>query len=348
MTTTVVAEEVRMFIHEHILFDQRAALSVETPLLDLGILDSPALLKLVAHLNDTYAIGLTPDRLDGRDFTSIEAIVRLVAQNAGAAAAGTESSAPRNTPEDIVLFEARESPDLVILFTGGNGDKVEHSLGFFREAGLGDCNLMILRDPDGIGYVAGISKELPSPDAIAGWIERWIGTRSRITNVYSIGVSSGGGMAIWAGHRLAARTVWAFGARTVLPDIRRNAVVRLEAFTKQATGKTIPELQRGMTEDDRERIDRAMTQDVVDYYYASLLDPDRVIDRAQLQRLADTLARDNGVTDTASSTSSGMLSTRQWSMPCAAVPESCRSSWNPTIVPSRPGRSAPGSRSRTG
>lgn len=80
MTTSTIAESVQAHIRDQVLFGDDRDLSSSTPLLQLGILDSFALIALVAHLNDSFGIDIRADELNGRNFRDIDSIARLMAE----------------------------------------------------------------------------------------------------------------------------------------------------------------------------------------------------------------------------------------------------------------------------
>lgn len=306
LTLTAIAEDVRAFIAREVLFGQDDGLSMTTPLLELGILDSFALLHLAAHLNARYGIDLAPEKIAGQDFRTIDAIARLVVarlvadpqgadpQGAGRRHDGPSPAASPANPDGIVVFEAPACAQLFILFTGVG---VANTPEFFTLAGLEQRNLIVLRDPQELSYRRGLSPALPTPAAICAWLEGWMAGRPHITEAYCIGVSSGGPMAMIGGQRLGVSRVWAFGPRTVRGNPSKEVAARMAAFLEDATGKTTATLLRGLTPEDRQHIDARITPAIVDAYYGGLVDPARVLDVEHLTDVVAELSHGGGSTE---------------------------------------------------
>lgn len=319
-TATTVAGEVHAFLRDQILSGQDEGLTLETPLLELGILDSFGLFKLLAHLNGCYPIDLRLEEVEGAHFRSIGSISQLVAQRLAASDVSAAPAAPaagrlrpavtpRPAPEGVAIFEAPECAQVFVMFTGlggvgmpGHGfngaarDLVENTPEFFRRANLGDRNLLLFHDQRGLSYKFGICAELPSREAIQAWVADWITRRPHIEEIFCIGVSAGGPMAMLTGNLLRARTVWSFAPRPALGHPFREFKVELEAFVQRATGKPASQLMREMTPGDEARIDEHVTPEFVCEYYATLGDPHRIIDMEHLEEVERALMPGNGVT----------------------------------------------------
>ena len=259
-------------------------LSSSTPLLQfLGILDSFSLIALVAHLNDTFGIDIGADQLNGRNFLDIDSIARLVERL-------LSESAPEPAPrpgavaahQGVIVFESPSCAQLFIVFTGLGRELMKDSADFFRWSGLGDRNVILLHDARGYSYKHGVSEKLRSRDQICDWLAEWLAERPHITEVYCLGISAGGPMAMIAGHRLRAKTVWSFAPRTARGNAAKETQEELAKFVHRVTGKTVPELERGMTQLDRDNISANITTEMVDSYYSSLLDADRLLDTEHL------------------------------------------------------------------
>ena len=70
---------IKQFIQTEILYDkEKVALEDSTPLIDSGIVDSLGIVKLLAFLEETYAIRMNEDELIPENFESIEVIFLLV------------------------------------------------------------------------------------------------------------------------------------------------------------------------------------------------------------------------------------------------------------------------------
>lgn len=302
MTDTSIGERIHEYIRDEILLGTDAGLSPATPLLELGILDSFALLGLVAHLNRSFGIDLGPDEITGHDFKTIESISRLVARRLRPQPAQS-SRADGAAVDGAAVFEAPACAQLFIFFTGLSQDLVTGRRvadwpvsRFFTESGLTDRNVIAFGDPYGQSYRLGVSDALPTPARICAWLQQWIGAHRHIDEVYCVGISSGGPIAMAAGEYLKARTVWAFGPRPVQGEFANTVPNRLLHMVEEATGKTLAQLEREMTGDDRDKIDAFCTPQALDRYYNSFLDPAIVLDRAHLAELAALLSHPNGVT----------------------------------------------------
>jgi acyl carrier protein len=291
-----LVEEVRALIADQVLLGQGQDLTATTPLLELGILDSFDLLKLVAELNERYAIGLAPEEIRGAAFADVNAIARLVAsRRIDAAAAGP--AVPATAPEGVVVFEEPDCAQLFVLFTGRGRDMGMKTPEFFRYAGLERRNIIVLHDPQENSYRTGISPALPNPDAICAWLRQWIAGRPWLDEVYCAGFSSGGPMAMLAGQALAAKTVWAFGPRTAAGNLPNMMLKQFEAFLQRVTGKTPHDLLVDMTDEDRRQIDAHVTPELIESYHSALIDPDKILNLDHLAEIVAALSRGNGVTE---------------------------------------------------
>ena len=75
-----IAETVKAFVlREFLPGEEPDNLKNSTSLINGGILDSMTTLKLVAFLEDTYAIGIEAHEVDAKYFETIDAIAGLVA-----------------------------------------------------------------------------------------------------------------------------------------------------------------------------------------------------------------------------------------------------------------------------
>ena len=71
-----LAEVVRQFIRAELLWDNAdEVLSDDLPLLELGIVDSIGMLRLMAHLERHYAVDLAGAGFSPRDFATVASIV---------------------------------------------------------------------------------------------------------------------------------------------------------------------------------------------------------------------------------------------------------------------------------
>jgi acyl carrier protein len=77
---------IRAYIQEEVLFETDTAIDDDTPLLN-GILDSMALLRLVAFLEEEFAIEVDDVDITAQNFGTVADIARMV--EASRAAAGS-------------------------------------------------------------------------------------------------------------------------------------------------------------------------------------------------------------------------------------------------------------------
>ncbi len=308
MKPAAITDEIHAFIRDQILFGQAEGLSPATPLLELGILDSFGLFKLTAHLNERYAIDIKADQITGSDFKDIASITQLVVRRLAALSTdrlATRSRAP--LPAGVAAFEAPGCAQVFIWFTGlgmpenrfGGAAKelVENTPEFFTHGGLGDRNLVLVQDTRSRGYKEGISPELPTSEALHDWLQAWIEARPHLAEVYTIGVSAGGPMAMLTGDRLNAKIVWAFGPRAARGKTPQVVRAELAALAERVTGKPVRELAAQMTPEDVAQIDANLTPAIIDGYYRDLLDPATVLDTEHLAEVARALTPGNGVTE---------------------------------------------------
>jgi len=189
-------------------------------------------------------------------------------------------------PEGVAISEAPGCAQLFIM-----------SPEVFKSVDLGDRNIILFHDESRPRYEAFVSSDARTRVELYDWLKGWIAQRRHIEEVYCIGVSAGGPMAMLAGDFLAARTVWAFAPRTARRNVAKDANEELARMIQRVTGKTVRELQAGLTQGDVEKIDAHMTPDIVHEYYRNLLDADRLLDPEYLASLVDALSHGNGVTE---------------------------------------------------
>ena len=78
---------IREYINSDLLLDQDIAIDDDENLLVSGILDSLALMRLVAHLEDTYDIEIPPSDITLENFASLSAMVGYLGDRLGIEAA---------------------------------------------------------------------------------------------------------------------------------------------------------------------------------------------------------------------------------------------------------------------
>ncbi|MDT8398889.1 MAG: non-ribosomal peptide synthetase [Pseudomonadales bacterium] len=106
----------------------------------------------------------------------------------------------------------RESSELVVSFRGGAFDVMGgvDVQDFIQGTGIGNHNLIMLRDPKKNWYLSGLSDEIKSFNDMICWL---IGCRDAIRHIkktHVVGHSAGAYAALRAAHALKASTVWAF------------------------------------------------------------------------------------------------------------------------------------------
>jgi acyl carrier protein len=77
----------REFVDKQLLKGQGADVTASTPLFDLGILDSFALLGLLAFIDTAFNVTLQLEEIGREDFATIHAIARFVHARLAASAA---------------------------------------------------------------------------------------------------------------------------------------------------------------------------------------------------------------------------------------------------------------------
>ena len=73
-----IAERVEKFISEEFLEGERNGLGPDVSLLETGIIDSIGLFRLVAFLEESFAIAVQPEDLMAENFETIEAIAGYI------------------------------------------------------------------------------------------------------------------------------------------------------------------------------------------------------------------------------------------------------------------------------
>ncbi|HEX2032538.1 MAG TPA: acyl carrier protein [Actinomycetota bacterium] len=84
MTTDVTAR-IRQFINREILLADEAGVEDDTPLVG-GVLDSMALMRLVAFLEEEFGIEIDDTDVSATNFGTVRDVARLVEQNGGPSA----------------------------------------------------------------------------------------------------------------------------------------------------------------------------------------------------------------------------------------------------------------------
>lgn len=127
------------------------------------------------------------------------------------------AGAPRKA---LVTWHRENSTRLFFVFQGKKMQLMMEPLAFFRETGLLNVNLVMLGDDQGFFYHAGLSRELPSFDAILAHLASCRGQMAPVRETHCLGSSAGGYAAILFGHYLGVDTVCAFAPQTLI-DLKR-------------------------------------------------------------------------------------------------------------------------------
>lgn len=77
MDKTELIEDLRKFLEVEVLRERTPELNAETPLIELGILNSLSTSKLLAFLRESHGIHVPPERIVGRNFASLDRIAEL-------------------------------------------------------------------------------------------------------------------------------------------------------------------------------------------------------------------------------------------------------------------------------
>jgi hypothetical protein len=160
-------------------------------------------------------------------------------------------------------------------------------LRFLQVTGIGDCNILVFRDPYKAGYQRGISVDYPNLDGIVEFIRheitRWF---AHVTEVLSVGTSSGGLPAIYCGLLLNARAIWCFGGRVCRPTAVAERDAEIRAFVRRCLGREPPAVIGAMTLTQSERAMLRQELSVADeqkLFWRLNDDPDTIIDHAVLR-----------------------------------------------------------------
>lgn len=79
MTTSDYVEPLRRYVADHHL-DGRADLTVETPLLEWGVIDSFALPELLQYIEDRFGTEVPIDEITPENFRTLDDIAALLAR----------------------------------------------------------------------------------------------------------------------------------------------------------------------------------------------------------------------------------------------------------------------------
>lgn len=148
---------------------------------------------------------------------------------------------------NIAILTRPNCSQLFFVYAGGLG-MIEGMgpMAFLQKSGLSDRNVAFVRDPDTYYFENGVSEELPNMDAVLDWHFEHVKANPHVTEVYCVGNSFGGWSALFFGHMLAARKVWALApagtwGRKLLVDLmaEHNGVTDFEIYYSQDEPKDV-------------------------------------------------------------------------------------------------------------
>ncbi|MGH3719492.1 MAG: acyl carrier protein [Pseudonocardiaceae bacterium] len=73
-----IVEDLRAFVEEEILRENSPDLDSETPLLELGILNSLSMARMIAFIRERYGLFVPAEKIIGSNFRSLDQIAELV------------------------------------------------------------------------------------------------------------------------------------------------------------------------------------------------------------------------------------------------------------------------------
>ena len=144
----------------------------------------------------------------------------------------------------FVHMERRACAQLMVMFAGvhvpraDDGELTGKQLDFLKASGLFRRNLLLIQDPHLDNFSRGISSELPDEDAVARWISDHARSLAHVSEVHSVGYSSGSYGALMFGHLCRMQSVWAFSPRTARPHGSDEAMGRLKEMLCKHNGVT--------------------------------------------------------------------------------------------------------------
>jgi hypothetical protein len=124
---------------------------------------------------------------------------------------------------------------------------------FFRASGLGDRNLTWIKDPYLDDYRQGIGRDAPNLAALEAWHRDYVPSLQHIREVYTLGYSSGAYGALYFGHLLGVKKVWAFSPRTATRW--KDKATRAKLLERMSTGNGVTQYEIAFaTDNKRDRI----------------------------------------------------------------------------------------------
>lgn len=124
-----------------------------------------------------------------------------------------QQDTPSPMPEGTSILSRPNCAQMFFVYPGLPQARNGRNPLFLLHAGLGGRNLAFLRDPTARFFEAGTDKNYPTFESILDWQCYHIDSQPNISEVYTVGGSSGGFSALEMGHHLKVKAVYAFCPR---------------------------------------------------------------------------------------------------------------------------------------
>jgi hypothetical protein len=166
----------------------------------------------------------------------------------------------------VVHFRRPKCSQLFIIYGGMDGFLSRGMIAglgllpFLKASGMGDRNLIWVRDPYADNLQQGISPEVPDVAALADWHRQQIAALPMVNEVYAIGYSSGCYGAMLFGHLWGFKKVWGFSPRTA--RVRTDAAMKAALRDQLLTHNGVTEFELGFA--DENRADRLFAETMSD------------------------------------------------------------------------------------
>jgi hypothetical protein len=184
---------------------------------------------------------------------------------------------PFSPDPGVCAYRRPQSDRLFCLFTGGAAMLNINPVEFIHKTGVGHCNVLIFRDPYRAGYQRGISPDLPTLDAMVGWVGAQLaGPFSHVRDIFCVGTSGGGLPAVYVGHRRAARAVWSLGGRVARLSVAAAREKLADDIFLRVLGRTRP---CPLTREERRKLREAVSAPELAERVQRVTSPDLLNDR---------------------------------------------------------------------
>jgi hypothetical protein len=191
-------------------------------------------------------------------------------------------------PHSVHAYQRPASRQLFCLFTGNAGMLNVNPLNFIQRTGIGNCNILIFRDPYHACYERGISPDCSTLDGIASWVNAQLaGPFAGVQELFCVGTSSGGLPAIYVAHQCGARAAWSLGGRIGRPSVVEQREKLEDEMYRRVLGRVRPCL---LSKEEKQRLIEAVAAPDVAQRVRDLTDPDKLYDRERLAELVAMLA----------------------------------------------------------